>query len=211
MKQVSIIENYILTENFINTFLESSEEIEGIDEASVLDGIISKIKSIPKGTKLEIKKRTPEEQKKFKETKQYKNLKAKLEKRAAKTIAKESGSKGFTLNDPEVIKKHRLFILVSAFLELIVGFSFLFVAVTISFSGGMLGMLGVIAYQSLRSTEAFAKFLDACNALIKSKTPSVWEWLNKVEKSILEAAKNAAKNENEISGKDESYTFVLDY
>lgn len=33
MKQVSIIENYILTENFINTFLESSEEIEGIDEA----------------------------------------------------------------------------------------------------------------------------------------------------------------------------------
>lgn len=68
-------------------------------------------------------------------------------------------------------------------------------------------MLGVIAYQALRSTEAFAKFLDACNALIKSKTPSVWEWLNKVEKSILEAA----KNENEISGKDESYTFVLDY
>ena len=56
MKQVSIVENYILTENFINTFLESSEGIEGIDEASVLDGIISKIKSIPKGTKLEIKK-----------------------------------------------------------------------------------------------------------------------------------------------------------
>ena len=58
MKQVSIVEN--------------NEEIEGIDEASVLDGIINKIKSIPKGTKLEIKKRTPEEQKKFKETKQYK-------------------------------------------------------------------------------------------------------------------------------------------
>ena len=50
MEQVSIVENYILTENFINTFLESSEEIEGIDEASVLDSIINKIKSIPKGT-----------------------------------------------------------------------------------------------------------------------------------------------------------------
>lgn len=207
MKQVSIVENYILTENFINTFLESSEEIEGIDEASVLDGIISKIKSIPKGTKLEIKKRTPEEQKKFKETKQYKNLKTKLEKRAAATIAKESGSKEFTMNNPEVIKKHRLYMIVSAFLELIAIFSFGVVSVTVSFGGGILGLLGVIAYQALRSTETFSKFLDACNALVKSKTPSIWEWLNKVEKSILEPA----KNKNEVSGKDESYTFVLDY
>ena len=204
MKQVSIVENYILTENFINTFLESSEEIEGIDEASVLDGIISKIKSIPKGTKLEIKKRTPEEQKKFKETKQYKNLKAKLEKRAAKTIAKESGSKGFTLNDPEVIKKHRLFILVSAFLELIAVFYCVLALPPVS---GLIGLLGILAYQALRSTETFSKFLDACNALVKSKTPSIWEWLNKVEKNIFEPA----KDENEISGKDESYTFVLDY
>ena len=204
MEQVSIIENYILTENFINTFLESSEEIEGIDEASVLDGIINKIKSIPKGTKLEIKKRTPEEQKKFKETKQYKNLKAKLEKRAAKTIAKESGSKGFTLNDPEVIKKHRLFTLVSAFLELIAVFYCVLALPPIS---GLIGLLGILAYQALRSTETFSKFLDACNALVKSKTPSVWEWLNKVEKNIFEPA----KDENEISGKDESYTFVLDY
>ena len=204
MKQVSIVENYILTGNFINTFLESSEELEGIDEASVLDGIISKIKSIPKGTKLEIKKRTPEEQKKFKETKQYKNLKAKLEKRAAKTIAKESGSKGFTLNDPEVIKKHRLFTLVSAFLELIAVFYCVLALPPIS---GLIGLLGILAYQALRSTETFSKFLDACNALVKSKTPSVWEWLNKVEKNIFEPA----KDENEISGKDESYTFVLDY
>lgn len=204
MKQVSIVENYILTENFINTFLESSEEIEGIDEASVLDGIISKIKSIPKGTKLEIKKRTPEEQKKFKETKQYKNLKAKLEKRAAKTIAKESGSKGFTLNDPEVIKKHRLFILVSAFLEIIAVFYCVLALPPVS---GLIGLLGILAYQALRSTETFSKFLDACNALVKSKTPSIWEWLNKVEKNIFEPA----KDENEISGKDESYTFVLDY
>ena len=204
MEQVSIIENYILTENFINTFLESSEEIEGIDEASVLDSIINKIKSIPKGTKLEIKKRTPEEQKKFKETKQYKNLKAKLEKRAAKTIAKESGSKGFTLNDPEVIKKHRLFTLVSAFLELIAVFYCVLALPPIS---GLIGLLGILAYQALRSTETFSKFLDACNALVKSKTPSVWEWLNKVEKNIFEPA----KDENEISGKDESYTFVLDY
>ena len=207
MEQVSIVENYILTENFINTFLESSEEIEGIDEASVLDGIINKIKSIPKGAKLEIKKRTPEEQKKFKESKQYKNLKAKLEKRAAKTIAKESGSKGFTMNNPEVIKKHRLYMIVSAFLELIAIFSFGVVSVTVSFGGGILGLLGVIAYQALRSTETFSKFLDACNALVKSKTPSIWEWLNKVEKNIFEPA----KNENEVSGKDESYTFVLDY
>ena len=204
MKQVSIVENYILTENFINTFLESSEDIEGIDEASVLDGIINKIKSIPKGTKLEIKKRTPEEQKKFKETKQYKNLKAKLEKRAAKTIAKESGSKGFTLNDPEVIKKHRLFTLVSAFLELIAVFYCVLALPPIS---GLIGLLGILAYQALRSTETFSKFLDACNAIVKSKTPSVWEWLNKVEKNIFEPA----KDENEISGKDESYTFVLDY
>ena len=204
MEQVSIIENYILTENFINTFLESSEEIEGIDEASVLDSIINKIKSIPKGTKLEIKKRTPEEQKKFKETKQYKNLKAKLEKRAAKTIAKESGSKGFTLNDPEVIKKHRLFTLVSAFLELIAVFYCVLALPPIS---GLIGLLGILAYQALRSTETFSKFLDACNALVKSKTPSVWEWLNKVEKNIFEPA----KDENEISGKGESYTFVLDY
>ena len=204
MEQVSIIENYILTENFINTFLESSEEIEGIDEASVLDGIINKIKSIPKGTKLEIKKRTPEEQKKFKETKQYKNLKAKLEKRAAKTIAKESGSKGFTLNDPEVIKKHRLFTLVSAFLELIAVFYCVLALPPIS---GLIGLLGILAYQALRSTETFSKFLDACNALVKSKTPSIWEWLNKVEKNIFEPA----KDENEISGKGESYTFVLDY
>ena len=204
MEQVSIVENYILTENFINTFLESSEEIEGIDEASVLDSIINKIKSIPKGTKLEIKKRTPEEQKKFKETKQYKNLKAKLEKRAAKTIAKESGSKGFTLNDPEVIKKHRLFTLVSAFLELIAVFYCVLALPPIS---GLIGLLGILAYQALRSTETFSKFLDACNALVKSKTPSVWEWLNKVEKNIFEPA----KDENEISGKDESYTFVLDY
>ena len=204
MEQVSIVENYILTENFINTFLESSEDIEGIDEASVLDGIISKIKSIPKGTKLEIKKRTPEEQKKFKETKQYKNLKAKLEKRAAKTIAKESGSKGFTLNDPEVIKKHRLFTLVSAFLELIAVFYCVLALPPIS---GLIGLLGILAYQALRSTETFSKFLDACNALVKSKTPSIWEWLNKVEKNIFEPA----KDENEISGKDESYTFVLDY
>ena len=204
MEQVSIVENYILTENFINTFLESSEEIEGIDEASVLDGIISKIKSIPKGTKLEIKKRTPEEKKKFKETKQYKNLKAKLEKRAAKTIAKESGSKGFTLNDPEVIKKHRLFTLVSVFLELIAVFYCVLALPPIS---GLIGLLGILAYQALRSTETFSKFLDACNALVKSKTPSVWEWLNKVEKNIFEPA----KDENEISGKDESYTFVLDY
>ena len=204
MEQVSIIENYILTENFINTFLESSEEIEGIDEASVLDGIINKIKSIPKGTKLEIKKRTPEEKKKFKETKQYKNLKAKLEKRAAKTIAKESGSKEFTLNDPEVIKKHRLFTLVSAFLELIAVFYCVLALPPIS---GLIGLLGILAYQALRSTETFSKFLDACNALVKSKTPSVWEWLNKVEKNIFEPA----KDENEISGKDESYTFVLDY
>ena len=204
MEQVSIVENYILTENFINTFLESSEEIEGIDEASVLDSIINKIKSIPKGTKLEIKKRTPEEQKKFKETKQYKNLKAKLEKRAAKTIAKESGSKGFTLNDPEVIKKHRLFTLVSAFLELIAVFYCVLALPPIS---GLIGLLGILAYQALRSTETFSKFLDACNALVKSKTPSVWEWLNKVEKNIFEPA----KDENEISGKGESYTFVLDY
>ena len=204
MEQVSIVENFILTENFINTFLESSEEIEGIDEASVLDSIINKIKSIPKGTKLEIKKRTPEEQKKFKETKQYKNLKAKLEKRAAKTIAKESGSKGFTLNDPEVIKKHRLFTLVSAFLELIAVFYCVLALPPIS---GLIGLLGILAYQALRSTETFSKFLDACNALVKSKTPSVWEWLNKVEKNIFEPA----KDENEISGKDESYTFVLDY
>ena len=204
MEQVSIVENFILTENFINTFLESSEEIEGINEASVLDGIISKIKSIPKGTKLEIKKRTPEEQKKFKETKQYKNLKAKLEKRAAKTIAKESGSKGFTLNDPEVIKKHRLFTLVSAFLELIAVFYCVLALPPIS---GLIGLLGILAYQALRSTETFSKFLDACNALVKSKTPSIWEWLNKVEKNIFEPA----KDENEISGKDESYTFVLDY
>ena len=204
MEQVSIVENYILTENFINTFLESSEEIEGIDEASVLDSIINKIKSIPKGTKLEIKKRTPEEKKKFKETKQYKNLKAKLEKRAAKTIAKESGSKGFTLNDPEVIKKHRLFTLVSAFLELIAVFYCVLALPPIS---GLIGLLGILAYQALRSTETFSKFLDACNALVKSKTPSVWEWLNKVEKNIFEPV----KNENEISGKDESYTFVLDY
>ena len=204
MEQVSIVENYILTENFINTFLESSEEIEGIDEASVLDGIINKIKSIPKGTKLEIKKRTPEEKKKFKESKQYKNLKAKLEKRAAKTIAKESGSKGFTLNDPEVIKKHRLFTLVSAFLELIAVFYCVLALPPIS---GLIGLLGILAYQALRSTETFSKFLDACNALVKSKTPSVWEWLNKVEKNIFEPA----KDENEISGKDESYTFVLDY
>lgn len=207
MEQVSIVENYILTENFINTFLESSEEIEGIDEASVLDGIINKIKSIPKGAKLEIKKRTPEEQKKFKESKQYKNLKTKLEKRAAATIAKESGSKEFTMNNPEVIKKHRLYMIVSAFLELIAIFSFGVVSVTVSFGGGILGLLGVIAYQALRSTETFSKFLDACNALVKSKTPSIWEWLNKVEKSILEPA----KNKNEVSGKDESYTFVLDY
>lgn len=204
MKQVSIVENYILTENFINTFLESSEEIEGIDEASVLDGIISKIKSIPKGTKLEIKKRTPEEQKKFKETKQYKNLKAKLEKRAAKTIAKESGSKGFTLNDPEAMKKHKLFMLVSGFLELIAVFYCVLALPPVS---GLIGLLGILAYQALRSTETFSKFLDACNALVKSKTPSIWEWLNKVEKNIFEPA----KNENEISGKDESYTFVLDY
>ena len=204
MEQVSIVENYILTENFINTFLESSEEIEGIDEASVLDSIINKIKSIPKGTKLEIKKRTPEEQKKFKETKQYKNLKAKLEKRAAKTIAKESGSKGFTLNDPEVIKKHRLFTLVSAFLELIAVFYCVLALPPIS---GLIGLLGILAYQALRSTETFSKFLDACNALVKSKTPSVGEWLNKVEKNIFEPA----KDENEISGKDESYTFVLYY
>ena len=204
MEQVSIVENFILTENFINTFLESSEEIEGIDEASVLDGIINKIKSIPKGTKLEIKKRTPEEQKKFKETKQYKNLKAKLEKRAAKTIAKESGSKGFTLNDPEVIKKHRLFTLVSAFLELIAVFYCVLALPPIS---GLIGLLGILAYQALRSTETFSKFLDACNALVKSKTPSIWEWLNKVEKNIFEPA----KDENEISGKGESYTFVLDY
>ena len=204
MEQVSIVENFILTENFINTFLESSEEIEGIDEASVLDSIINKIKSIPKGTKLEIKKRTPEEQKKFKETKQYKNLKAKLEKRAAKTIAKESGSKGFTLNDPEVIKKHRLFTLVSAFLELIAVFYCVLALPPIS---GLIGLLGILAYQALRSTETFSKFLDACNALVKSKTPSIWEWLNKVEKNIFEPA----KDENEISGKDESYTFVLDY
>lgn len=204
MKQVSIVENYILTENFINTFLESSEEIEGIDEASVLDGIISKIKSIPKGTKLEIKKRTPEEQKKFKETKQYKNLKAKLEKRAAKTIAKESGSKGFNLNDPEAMKKHKLFMLVSGFLELIAVFYCVLALPPVS---GLIGLLGILAYQALRSTETFSKFLDACNALVKSKTPSIWEWLNKVEKNIFEPA----KNENEISGKDESYTFVLDY
>lgn len=204
MEQVSIVENYILTENFINTFLESNEEIEGIDEASVLDGIINKIKSIPKGTKLEIKKRTPEEQKKFKETKQYKNLKAKLEKRAAKTIAKESGSKGFTLNDPEVIKKHRLFTLVSAFLELIAVFYCVLALPPIS---GLIGLLGILAYQALRSTETFSKFLDACNTLVKSKTPSIWEWLNKVEKNIFEPV----KNENEVSGKDESYTFVLDY
>lgn len=204
MKQVSIIENYILTENFINTFLESSEEIEGIDEASVLDGIISKIKSIPKGTKLEIKKRTPEEQKKFKETKQYKNLKAKLEKRAAKTIAKESGSKGFTMNDPEVFKKHRLYTLISGFLEIIAVFYCVLALYPVS---GLIGLLGILAYQALRSTETFSKFLDACNALVKSKTPSVWEWLNKVEKNIFEPA----KDENEISGKDESYTFVLDY
>lgn len=204
MKQVSIIENYILTENFINTFLESSEEIEGIDEASVLDGIISKIKSIPKGTKLEIKKRTPEEQKKFKETKQYKNLKAKLEKRAAKLIAKESGSKGFTMNDPEVFKKHRLYTLISGFLEIIAVFYCVLALHPVS---GLIGLLGILAYQALRSTETFSKFLDACNALVKSKTPSVWEWLNKVEKNIFEPA----KDENEISGKDESYTFVLDY
>lgn len=204
MKQVSIVENYILTENFINTFLESSEEIEGIDEASVLDGIISKIKSIPKGTKLEIKKRTPEEQKKFKETKQYKNLKAKLEKRAAKTIAKESKSKEFNLNDPEAMKKHKLFMLVSGFLELIAVFYCVLALPPVS---GLIGLLGILAYQALRSTETFSKFLDACNTLVKSKTPSIWEWLNKVEKNIFEPA----KNENEISGKDESYTFVLDY
>lgn len=204
MKQASIVENYILTENFINTFLESTEEIEGIDEASILDGIISKIKSIPKGTKLEIKKRTPEEQKKFKETKQYKNLKAKLEKRAAKTIAKESGSKGFNLNDPEVMKKHKLFMLVSGFLEIIAVFYCVLALHPVS---GLIGLLGILAYQALRSTETFSKFLDACNALVKSKTPSIWEWLNKVEKNIFEPA----KNENEISGKDESYTFVLDY
>lgn len=204
MEQVSIVENYILTENFINAFLESNEEIEGIDEASVLDGIISKIKSIPKGTKLEIKKRTPEEQKKFKETKQYKNLKAKLEKRAAKTIAKESGSKGFTMNDPEVFKKHKLYTLVSGFLEIIAVFYCVLALPPVS---GLIGLLGILAYQALRSTETFSKFLDACNALVKSKTPLIWEWLNKVEKNIFEPA----KNENEISGKDESYTFVLDY
>ena len=204
MEQVSIVENYILTENFINTFLESSEEIEGIDEASVLDGIINKIKSIPKGTKLEIKKRTPEEQKKFKESKQYKNLKAKLEKRAAKTIAKESGSKGFTTNDPDVMNKHKLFMLVSAFLEIIAAF---YCVLALSPINGFIGLLGILAYQALRSTETFSKFLDACNALVKSKNPSIWEWLNKVEKNIFEPV----KNENEVSGKDESYTFVLDY
>lgn len=204
MEQVSIVENYILTENFINTFLESSEEIEGIDEASVLDSIINKIKSIPKGTKLEIKKRTPEEKKKFKESKQYKNLKAKLEKRAAKTIAKESGSKGYTLNDPEVMKKHKLFMLVSAFLEIIATF---YCVLALTPLHGLIGLLGILAYQALRSTETFSKFLDACNSLIKSKNPSLWDWLNKVEKSILEPA----KNKNEVSGKDESYTFVLDY
>ena len=182
MEQVSIVENYILTENFINTFLESSEEIEGIDEASVLDSIINKIKSIPKGTKLEIKKRTPEEKKKFKESKQYKNLKAKLEKRAAKTIAKESGSKGFTMNNPEVIKKHRLYMIVSAFLEIIATF---YCVLALSPLHGLIGLLGILAYQALRSTETFSKFLDACNALVKSKTPSVWEWLNKVEKNIF--------------------------
>lgn len=204
MEQVSIVENYILTENFINTFLESSEEIEGIDEASVLDSIINKIKSIPKGTKLEIKKRTPEEKKKFKESKQYKNLKAKLEKRAAKTIAKESGSKGFTMNDPEVMNKHKLFMLVSAFLEIIATF---YCVLALSPLHGLIGLLGILAYQALRSTETFSKFLDACNALVKSKTSSIWEWLNKVEKNIFEPV----KNENEVSGKDESYTFVLDY
>lgn len=97
--------------------------------------------------------------------------------------------------------------IVSAFLELIAIFSFGVVSVTVSFGGGILGLLGVIAYQALRSTETFSKFLDACNALVKSKTPSIWEWLNKVEKSILEPA----KNKNEVSGKNESHTFVLDY
>lgn len=206
-KQTSIVENFILTENYFNTFLESSEDLYSIDEASILDSIINKIKSIPKTAKLEIRKRTPEEQKKFKESKQYKNLKAKLEKKAAKTIAKESKSKGFQMNNPEVIRKHRLYTIVSAFLELITLFSFGYVAATVSFGGGMLGMLGVIAYQALRSTETFSDFLDACNSLIKSKTPSIWNWLNKVEKDIL----TPAKNENEVSGKDESYVFTLDY
>lgn len=81
-KQTSIVENFILTENYFNTFLESSEDLYSIDEASILDSIINKIKSIPKTAKLEIRKRTPEEQKKFKESKQYKNLKAKLEKKS---------------------------------------------------------------------------------------------------------------------------------
>ena len=131
-----------------------------------------------------------------------------MKKRAAKTIAKESKSKEFNLNDPEAMKKHKLFMLVSGFLELIAVFYCVLALPPVS---GLIGLLGILAYQALRSTETFSKFLDACNALVKSKTPSIWEWLNKVEKNILEAAKNAAKNENEISGKDESYTFVLDY
>lgn len=204
-KQTSIVENFILTENYFNTFLESNEDLYSIDEASIIDGIISKFKSIPKTAKIEIRKRTPEEQKKFKESKQYKNLKAKLERKATKVIKtemKEKGDKGFTMNNPDVIKKHKLYMLVSGFLELITG---AIIFIEVPGIPGFLGLLGVIAYQALRSTETFSDFLDLCNSLIKSKTPSLWNWLNKVEARIC-----ANTDENKISGKDESYVFTLD-
>lgn len=204
-QQLSVVENFILSENYINTFLESSEDIESIDEASIIDSLVSKIKSIPKDTKLEIKKRTPEELKKFKESKQYKNLKAKLEKKAAKTIAKESKAKGFKMNNPEVIKKHKLYMLVSGLLEIICGYTYTLYSVTHNVS--LSPLLCILAYQALRSTETFSDFLDACNALLKSKTPSIWNWLNKVENTIFELD----NDENKISGKDESYAFTLDY
>lgn len=205
MERYSIVENYLLTENFINSSLEANEEIEVINESTIIDNFINKIKSLPKTTKIIIKKRTPEEQKKFKQTKQYKKAEAKLKKKAIKTIAKE-----YDISEKEAADKHtdhKLFYLINLFLIALSNIEITYLTIFVH----PLFWFGLIvnwAYVTIITTKTFKKFLDTFNKLIKTKTPTVWDFITDIEATIY--TKLNKKDDNTISGKDESYTFVLD-
>lgn len=153
--------------------MENKTTVEIIMEASIIDTALNKIKN---AGKIEIKKRTPEEEKKYKESSEYKNIAKKL---LGVCNPENNRHSGVTPNSKLLIKNHQAIYLSTV----------LFLTMISAFYLPMPARLGMIYYFLLnRNSDAVQEFLDALKQLIHSKPTTMDIFYRKINKLVEESS-----------------------
>lgn len=149
------------------------DDITYFMETSIIDTALNKIKNVGK---IEIKKRTPEEVREYKESNEYKNLTKKLlgvfnpmdtRHRLFSPNPRLAGFNRRTLN-------HRAYALTVSFLSMISAY-WLPMPVQIA---------GIFYFLLIHNSDALQDFLDALEQLLRSKSTTMYTFYRKIDKLV---------------------------